>query len=329
MTAISHRFYWITLIAGLMSCSEQRAEHFELSNADAAGSPHNLEQFFAGRFYLVKKGGTITRAPVAKPLQRGFGLSVVQTRREKGDWIGITPSGYHVRLHDLEQARPSSFAGVVLPNGHLDQGWVVQPHAPVFSAPSLGAQRVRKKDRLALVHLVSHDGPKGYYRIGEGWMQDTALAIPTLAARPADVGPREAWIDVDLRSQTLVAYQGNQPLFATLISAGVGAPGTVFATPVGNHRIQSKLLKATMDNLSHVGVIPYYYEEVPFVQYIGRVALHGIYWHDGFGQRRSHGCINLSVRDARWLFTFTKPDLPQGVTEIAAGEKGGTVVRVR
>jgi hypothetical protein len=85
-----------------------------------------------------------------------------------------------------------------------------------------------------------------------------------------------------------------------------------------------------MDNLEHTDVVPYSYEEVPFTQYIGRVALHGAFWHDQFGVPRSHGCINLSPADAEWLFGFTKPVVREGESEATATEKKpGTVVRVR
>ena len=94
------------------------------------------------------------------------------------------------------------------------------------------------------------------------------LAVASRAARPAGVAVDERWLDVDLNTQILVAYSGDRPVFATLVSAGVGAPGTVFATPVGNHRIHSKLRVATMENLAHPRADPYFYEEVPFTQFI-------------------------------------------------------------
>jgi lipoprotein-anchoring transpeptidase ErfK/SrfK len=119
-------------------------------------------------------------------------------------------------------------------------------------------------------------------------------------------------------------------VFATLVAAGVGADGSAFATPKGIHRVRAKLRATTMDNLEHTGVVPYSYEEVPFTQYIGRVALHGAFWHDQFGTPRSHGCINLSLADAERLFAFTKPHLGAGVAELAASERNpGTIVRVR
>jgi lipoprotein-anchoring transpeptidase ErfK/SrfK len=134
----------------------------------------------------------------------------------------------------------------------------------------------------------------------------------------------DVWIDVDLKSQTLVAYAGEKPLFATLVSTGVGAPGSAFATPLGLHRVMAKLRTATMDNLEHTNVAPYHYETVPHTQYIGRVALHGVFWHDGFGQPKSHGCINLSLADADYLFELTMPTVPSGSHE-ARGDQGTTV----
>jgi hypothetical protein len=52
--------------------------------------------------------------------------------------------------------------------------------------------------------------------------------------------------------------------------------------------------------------------DVPYVQYFeGSYALHAAYWHDGFGEPRSHGCINLAPIDAQWLFGWTGPTLPE------------------
>ena len=58
-------------------------------------------------------------------------------------------------------------------------------------------------------------------------------------------------------------------------------------------------------------------------------ALHGTYWHDGFGHARSHGCVNLSPHDARRLYDWTSPDVPDGWSEIAdGGDASGTPVRI-
>jgi hypothetical protein len=278
------------------------------------------------RYFIVGKSPTQTLDRNSQKLLPGFGVVVVEQWSAGGERIGRTSLGREVAMKDLHPASPSRFAGVHLDEPRLDFGWVVKEGAPVFAEPG-PARIVARKPHYARLPLQSLNGPQGYYRVTEGWMSDADLRVPHLSPRPPEVAEGEAWIDVDLLTQTLVAYRGDLPVFATLVATGVGADGTAFATPKGVHLIRAKLLAATMDNLEHTGVVPYSYEEVPFTQYIGRVALHGAFWHDQFGIPRSHGCINLSLPDAEWLFAFTKPALPDGEKEVSA--KTGTVVRVR
>ena len=75
----------------------------------------------------------------------------------------------------------------------------------------------------------------------------------------------------------------------------------------------------------------YSIEQVPWVQYFeGAYGLHAAFWHDRYGEKRSRGCVNLSARDARWLFGFTQPALPAGWYAILPTEKQpGTLVVVR
>ena len=57
----------------------------------------------------------------------------------------------------------------------------------------------------------------------------------------------------------------------------------------------------------------YRIEDVPWTQYFsGSLALHGAFWHDRFGMRRSHGCVNISPPDAQRVFAHTLPQVPRG-----------------
>jgi lipoprotein-anchoring transpeptidase ErfK/SrfK len=117
----------------------------------------------------------------------------------------------------------------------------------------------------------------------------------------------EKWINVDLSTQTLVAYEGEVEIFRTTVSTG--APQT--PTVTGRFRIHHKLLSQTMRGPGYVQ------PDVPYVMYFyGAYSLHGAYWHNDFGRRRSHGCINLRVPDAQWLFNWADPALPAGHSEI-------------
>jgi hypothetical protein len=131
---------------------------------------------------------------------------------------------------------------------------------------------------------------------------------------PADLAPGEKWIDVDLTRQTLVAFEGTRPVFGTLISSGrrnTFDKERDFPTPTGTFRIQSKHVTTTMDgDVAADG--PYSIEDVPWVMYFqGSYAIHGAFWHDSFGRPRSHGCLNLSPEDARALFAWSEPALPE------------------
>jgi hypothetical protein len=121
--------------------------------------------------------------------------------------------------------------------------------------------------------------------------------VPHTTAPPGVTGNR--WIEVNLAEQTVSVYDNNQLIFATMTSTGVDH----FWTRPGLFQIQKKLVETTMANSIQDDF--YYLEDVPWTMYFdeGR-ALHGAYWHNRFGYRFSHGCVNLSPGDAHWLFNW-------------------------
>jgi hypothetical protein len=52
-------------------------------------------------------------------------------------------------------------------------------------------------------------------------------------------------------------------------------------------------------------LVAYEEDRMVFEYFDGGISLHGTYWHDGFGYRHSHGCVNMSVTDAHWMYDFT------------------------
>jgi lipoprotein-anchoring transpeptidase ErfK/SrfK len=272
-----------------------------------------------GYFLVGRAGATALDGPAAHGgvgLLPGSGMAIVEQRLAGGRRMGRTTAGRWIAMSQLIPARPAALAGVALgPGAALDFAWVVTTAArlPLFTRQA----PVRcQGDRCAT--------PAGPMRAAD-------LRIPTAAPRPAGVGATERWIDVELASQTLVAYQGDTPLYATLVSTGIGGPGSPLSTPAGVFRIRSKHLRASMDNLEHTGVVPYSYQDIPLVQYFtDRVALHAALWHQRFGHPASHGCINLAPADAAWMFAFTSPRLPGTATDAwARPGDGATVLRVR
>jgi len=145
---------------------------------------------------------------------------------------------------------------------------------------------------------------------------------------PDEVGPEELWVDVDLGQQVLALRKGEDVTFVTLISSGdVG-----WATPLGIFRIYDKMIDTTMasrDGVEEEDV--YYVEGVPWTMHFKpRYALHGAFWHWGFGHRASHGCVNLSPRDAQYVFDRVGPTIEAGWhTVYETADDPGTVMRVR
>jgi len=137
----------------------------------------------------------------------------------------------------------------------------------------------------------------------------TVAKVDRIESRPAGVADDERWIHVDLVQQVAALYEGDRMVFVTLVSSG----DEEHATPAGTYRIESLHVSTTMDDEDNMSG-PYYIQDVPWVMYFrGSYGLHGAFWHDRFGLRTSHGCINLSPTDARRFFNFvTSPELPEG-----------------
>lgn len=136
----------------------------------------------------------------------------------------------------------------------------------------------------------------------------------------------EKWIDVDLSEQRLIAYRGRKPIKSFLISSGL--PGT--PTVTGVFRIWAKTPLQDMYAGNRAAGYSYYIKDVPWVQYFYKdYGLHAAYWHSNFGHPMSHGCVNISVEDAEWLFKWASPTMTaQAGWFISDDENPGTLVVV-
>lgn len=218
---------------------------------------------------------------------------------------------------------------------------------PVAFARKAGAARLREKDgdfvptgRLGWRELIPLTGKS--QRVGgamllqtrEGdWVRsdDVKSAKKPLSLPWYAKGDRR-WIQVSLTSQTLVLWEGERPVYATLVSTGrdgLGDPKTTLSTPQGTFRILSKHVTTTMD--SSAADSEFELRDVPWVMYFqGGYALHAAYWHDDFGRPRSHGCVNMAPIDARYVFEWASPDVPAHWHGVEAGDTfdKGTIVSI-
>jgi hypothetical protein len=207
----------------------------------------------------------------------------------------------------------SDWQGIPLKDVHLPFGWVTPHKAAVFDAPK--GKKIEDVVRRTKLDILEETqiGSSRWLRIGEGrWMRSGDLNEVRLATRPANTGLHRQWFDVDLGEQVVVAYIDDQPAYATLTSSG-REPNH---TPLGNYPVWGKATAITMKSQDYDDQ-PYYVNKVPWVMFFqAHNALHGAYWHDRFGIKKSHGCVNLSPRDARAIFDWLEPALPPGWTSV-------------
>jgi hypothetical protein len=244
-----------------------------------------------------------------------------------------TTLGSYARKYQLKPKEAPEFQGRLLPGGASDLPLYFIRREIAFKQREGELSDVLLDTDEFPERLTTHPfvrsvqmGPKAYYEDAEGrLMRAYAVGKAYKLKRPPGVKPDEHWVHVDLSEQTLVAYEGDVPVFATLVSTGKEAG----MTPLGVHRVQIKHIATPMRDQPEEDEA-YSIDDVPWTQYFaGSIALHGAFWHAGFGQVRSHGCVNLSPADARWLFGFTEPQLPSGwhaIAPLERGEKGSPVV---
>ncbi len=190
---------------------------------------------------------------------------------------------------------------------------------------------IERFEAVGLTGQVETVGGAEYWETDEGWWMRASEATKTDPGPPPEKlgehGPSEKWIDVNQRRQTLVAFEGTTPVFATLFSSGRNE----HETPTGSFRIREKHIASTMDGDADTAADgPYSIEDVPYIQYFnGGYALHGAFWHAEFGHVKSHGCVNLAPWDSKALFGWTDPQLPDGWHAVeATKDKPGTRVVV-
>jgi hypothetical protein len=236
----------------------------------------------------------------------------------------LEPSRWHgVRLgDDTGRSLPLGFAFSREARG--------RDHVPVFAAPD-AREAIGSLPPRAVVAVVetarSADGAAHGHRIGEHrWVRAHDLRLAELKAAPPQIGPLERWVDIDLDRQVLVAYEGERPVYATLVSSGSGK----YPSATGVFRMFAKLAETDM-NGQMGDEAPYSVATVPWTQFYSRdLALHTSYWHDRFGEPRSHGCINLAPIDARFLYFWSEPSVPPGWSAaFGVVEAPGSLVRVR
>jgi len=153
-----------------------------------------------------------------------------------------------------------------------------------------------------------------WYRLQDGYGWGPGPYVSAAHVRridPSEMTPispdaKNKRIEVNLKEQTITAYENDLPILTSRVASGYGS----FRTPSGTHTVLFKNPTSRMTGGSGDGF--YDLPGVPFPTYITwrGVAIHGAYWHNDFGRPRSHGCLNVPAPVARWFWRWTTPSAP-------------------
>jgi hypothetical protein len=263
-------------------------------------------------------------AVMAKRMARGFFVAVDKTFRKNGRLWHKTTEGLVAPSDRMSINSPPTFRGVELIGAEapsLPVGWTRVSAAKYMLADD--GKTFRRKgsvDRFTMVPLTGKTMKQGetlYREAKDGfWLKGTQVGVTDPGPPPSGLRPDERWVDVNLSTQTLVAFEGDKPVFATMVSTGKKGQTkkTDHSTVKGTFRVREKHVTATMDGDGAApGEGPYSIQDVPYILYFERsYAIHGAFWHNNFGTRMSHGCVNMSPLDAKRIFFWSAPLVPPG-----------------
>jgi hypothetical protein len=136
----------------------------------------------------------------------------------------------------------------------------------------------------------------------------------------------EKHIVIDLKTQLVTAFEGEQLIFSQRCSSG--AKGT--ETPTGEFRTYHKGPSVHMTNQGDALENIYNLPGVPWCTFFTGIgnAFHGAYWHNDYGRPRSHGCVNLPSDAAKFIYRWTSPTVPPDADYIHQPGEGTRVVIV-
>jgi hypothetical protein len=261
-------------------------------------------------------------------------VSWIECTVEQGKAIYMVAPGVYMRGGD-------SCGPIAMPDFHglafsrtpeRPFGWIVSTaepsRAPGYNEPKTGKTRYRPE----LTQILDSQEVEGvtWYEIGpDEWVDDRLLAIVTPDPVPPQGISDDHWININLYEQTLTAYEQGRLVFATMVSTGL--PG--WWTQPGTFQVYARLENDDMSGAFAADRSDYYLlEDVPWVLYFDKArAMHGAYWHNGYGLPRSHGCVNLSPTDAHWLYNWAQEGTwvhvwdPSGETPTDADSYGSGV----
>lgn len=228
------------------------------------------------RFYMIAPGAWMTAADVSR--------------------IGVVPQFQGLTF----KLPPDNTFGWVL--SYLSSGPVETKRSPGYEGDDYTGHILQNHEIVQVYH-VEQIADTDWYMVGpDEWLPQNLVARVIPNTTPPKGVNGNSWIEVNLYEQTIAVYEQRELVFATLIASGMEP----FWTQPGLFQIYEKLDSTPMRGSFEADRSDaYYLEDVPWTMYFDQArALHGAYWRANLGFQQSHGCVNLSVGDAHWLYEW-------------------------
>ena len=232
------------------------------------------------------------------------GASYQPTTAEKASWVSFTPSGASYKV-SLNQSKIKQYVASVSSNlsaATKSQDVIkgVNGAADIIVQAGQTGRTVTNQAQLTS-DLVQSLGQKQAYA--------GKIEVKTTPFKTVNMTAEKKWIEVNLSTQSLTAYEKSTPVNSFLISSGVAGHETV----TGVFHIYIKYASQRMVGGSKAGGDYYDLPNVQWVNYFYQdYALHGAYWHHNWGHPMSHGCVNEPDDQAKWIYDWA----PIGTTVV-------------
>jgi hypothetical protein len=271
-----------------------------------------------------------------------------------------TPAGYiyvprvqptrnlqNTPITQIPDGQPGFWAEVTVPyilltlEGPPVSTWIQDHIKYNFAAKVLYGQIIwidQIRQANGFVEYRWNESPNGHgYGFGDlFWLDGAGLKVLTeteVAPISPEIDPAEKKIVASLTYQTLSCFEGSNEVYFCRMSSGAvldaitGLESDERATPAGERLTDWKIISI---NMSGGGSAGYSTPAVPWATFTGQgIAIHGAFWHNDFGVKRSHGCLNVKPEDAKWIFRWTTPYVSLAQSEIRLSlPDHGTIVNV-
>lgn len=223
------------------------------------------------------------------------------------------------------------YVDIYLPNPPASPWLQEVPRPRLYYSQVIWADEIRTNSQGQVLYRINE--PYGSYGDIFWAAAEAFRPLTDDELKPIRPDVEDKKIVVDLNYQTLSCFEGQQEVYFCRISSGGkydkdGNPIDKYSTPLGAHLPWRKVVSIHMSGGSTGAGY-----DTPGVGWTilfdkDGAAIHSTFWHNDFGTPRSHGCVNCTPEDAKWIFLWATPNVPYDPGNVNLVGPGGTIVDV-